>query len=119
MIKDILDLDVYKDSLKILVHTYGLLKSAPYSERDTVNQLQRACKSIAANIAEGFGKKVYPKEFKRYLMISMASSDECVTHLRSLYITVPAIREKVIHLANEYKILSKRINKLRTSWLSD
>lgn len=119
MIRDVLELEVYQVSMRLLADVYSLTSELPRSERDTVDQLRRATKSIPANIAEGFGKKVYPREFKRFLMIALGSSDECVTHLRTLYVTVPKYRTLVAELADNFKILSKRINKLRTSWLAD
>ena len=119
MIRDVSELEVYQVAMGLLEGVYSLTNQLPRSERHMVDQLRRAAKSIPANIAEGFGKKVYPKEFKRYLMIAMGSSDECVTHLRTLYVVTPRFRPQTVDLANKFKILSKRLNKLRTSWLAD
>ncbi len=119
MIHDVTELEVYNRSMELLEQTYGFLRNIPRSEYDTIDQLKRAAKSIPANISEGFAKRTYPKEFKRFLQIAIGSSDECVTHLRTLYITVPKHRATTQILAEEYKILSKRTNKLRTSWIAD
>lgn len=119
MIKDIDELDIYRDSLKLLSDLYDLFVELPSYERDTVDQIRRAAKSIPANIAEGFGKKIYPKEFRRYLMIAMGSSDECVAHLRILFVTAPRFKARISELGARFKVLSKRINKLRSSWISD
>lgn len=119
MIRDVSELKVYQVAMGLLERVYSLTSQLPRSERDMVDQLRRAAKSVSANISEGFGKKVYPKEFKRFLMIAMGSSDECVTHLRTLYIVTPRFRSQVVDLADKFKVLSKRINKLRTSWLAD
>lgn len=105
--------------IRDVADVYDLTNRMSRSEHDTIDQLRRATKSIPANIAEGFGKKTYPREFKRFLMIALGSSDECVTHLRTFYVTTPRFREKVTELAENFKVLSKRINKLRTSWLAD
>lgn len=119
MIKDVDELDVYRDSLDLLDKLYKFLVKLSRAEYDTIDQIKRAAKSIPANIAEGFGKKIYPKEFKRFLMIAMGSSDECVAHLRILFVTVPKYRQEIMLLGEQFKTLSKRINKLRTSWLTD
>ncbi len=119
MIRDVDELEVYKESLVLLESLYSFLRALSRSEYDTIDQIKRAAKSIPANIAEGFGKKLYPREFKRFLAIAMGSSDECVAHLRILFVTVPKHREEITLLGSQFKTLSKRINKLRTSWLAD
>lgn len=119
MILDVTDLEVYQLSLKLVEKLYDLLKKIPKSEFDTINQIKRSAKSIPANIAEGFGKRGSPKEFKRFLQIALGSSDETITHLRMLYITSPYSRESIKNLANVFKVLSKRLNKLHSSWVSD
>jgi four helix bundle protein len=81
-------------------------------------RLKRASKSIPANIAEGFAKRSSEKEFKRFLKIAIGSSDEVVTHLRTMAITVPRLLNEVKEIGEKYKTLSKRINKLHTIWQS-
>lgn len=116
MIRDVTDLEVYTLSLNVLQILYNLLRRIPRSERDTIDQLRRASKSIPANIAEGFAKRSSEKEFKRFLKIAIGSSDEVVTHLRMIYITVPTIRTETKEVAELFKTLSKRLNKLHTIW---
>lgn len=104
------------EALSLLAKVYELTKSFPYSERDLADQIKRAAKSISANIAEGFAKRLSPKEFKRFLSISLGSSDEVVAHLRTIYLLMPPLREPSKKLGEEYKILSRRLNVLRTKW---
>lgn len=119
MIKDVTELKVYQQSLVLLNGLYELSRKLPKSERDTIDQIKRSAKSIPANIAEGFGKHRSAKEFKRFLQIAMGSSDETVTHLRTLYITAPYFRSSITDLGREYLSLSKQINKLHTKWVSE
>lgn len=119
MIRDVTDLDVYNDSLKLIAELYTLLRKFPKSEMDTISQLKRAAKSISANIAEGFAKRSSEKEFKRFLKIAIGSSDEVVTHFRTVYYAVTRLQPEVVELANKYKLLSKRLNKLHSIWRSD
>ena len=79
--------------------------------------MKRAAKSISANIAEGFGKRHFGKEFKRYLLNALGSSDEVISHLRTLSLIVPELSEKNNILLEKYKLLSKRINALHKKWL--
>lgn len=116
MIRDVTDLDVYRISLELLVELYDFLKKVPQSEYDSVKQSKRSGKSIPANIAEGFAKRLSLAEFKRFLQIAIGSSDETITHLRMIGITVPRLKAESEILAEKYKSLSKRLNKLHQIW---
>lgn len=118
MIRDVTDLEVYVYSLKLLEKLYAFLHKVPKSEYDSVRQSKRCGKSIPANIAEGFAKRSYEAEFKRFLKIAIGSSDELVTHLRMIAITVPKLKTEAKMLARDYIILSKRLNKLHSIWRS-
>ena len=112
------DLEVYVESLRLLRKLYVLLRKIPRSESDTVRQCKKCGKSIPANIAEGFAKRSSSKEFKRFLKIALGSSDELITHLRTLVIAVPRLMSEAKELALEYKVLSKRVNSLHKNWCS-
>ena len=121
MIRDVTDLDVYNRALKALETVYQLSKQIPQSHFKLRSQIDSAAEGVHAQIAEGFAKRRSAKEFKRFLEISMGSSDEVITHARSIEILAihyPKIDkdlcEKVIA---EYKIISKQINRLRNNWI--
>lgn len=116
MIKDVTDLEIYKESLRLMAKLYEFLKKVPASEYDTVRQCKKCGKSIPAQIAEGFAKRFYPAEMKRFLMIAIGSSDELVTHLRMLSIAVPRLSLEASELGEEYTILSKRLNSTHKNW---
>ncbi len=118
MIRDVTDLDVYKLSLNLLEDLYPLFNKVPASEYDSVKQCKRSAKSVPANLAEGFAKRSSAAEFKRFLKIAIASSDETITHLRMIAIVVPRLKSNALEFADNYKVLSKRINKLHKIWNS-
>lgn len=119
MIRDVTDLKVYILSLGLLKELYAFLRKIPKSEYDTVRNCKRAGKSIPTNLAEGFAKRAYEAVFKKHLKICIGSSDEVITHLRTIAITVPRLAEEAKKLAEKYKVLSKRLNKLHKIWRSD
>lgn len=119
MIRDVTDLEVYNESLKMIEEIYKLIRKFPKSEYDSVSQIKRAAKSVTANIGEGFAKRGSEKEFKRFLQIAIGSSDEVVTHFRTIYHAIPRLQGEVVELAQKYKVLSKRLNKLHSIWRSD
>lgn len=116
VIKNINDLDVYRESLKILPEVYEFLRSIPKSELDSIYQIKRATKAIPAIISEGFAKRNSSKEFKRYLLIAIGSSDEVITHLRVISILIPDLADKANILINKFITISKRLNALHKKW---
>ncbi len=116
MIRSVSDLEIYNLSMRLLKIVYEFTADFPRSEFSTQDQIRRAAKSIPANIAEGFAKKISSKEFKRYLTIALGSSDEVVAHLKMIEIIIPTDTFSARELLEQYIILSKRINKLRSSW---
>lgn len=75
------NLQVWQDSRKFVSHIYTLTKNFPPDERFSLtDQLRRAAVSIALNIAEGSDRKS-DIEFRRYLRMSITSTEEVVTAL--------------------------------------
>lgn len=50
-------------------------------------QIRRSSKSVKSNIVEGYGRSRYKKEFIRFLIFAIASNDETIDHLETLYET--------------------------------
>lgn len=72
------DIEVFQRAYKasLIIHK-TTLKFPAIEQYALGDQLRRASKSICANIAEGYGKQKNSKaEFKRFLLMSLGSSDE-------------------------------------------
>jgi four helix bundle protein len=118
MIRDVTDLEVYNESLRLLRKLYAFLLKLPKSEYDTIVQCKKCGKSIPANMAEGWAKRSSELEFRRFFKIAIGSSDELISHLRTVVIAVPRLLIEAKELAEEYKVLSKRLNSLHSHWRS-
>lgn len=120
MIKDVTDLKVYQLALGLLEPLYKLASLLPENHRKLRYQVIEAGEKIPPQIAEGFGKKKSPREFCRFLSIALGSSDEVITHLREVAIVAKSyLRIQVKdcdNLIEQYKIVSKMLNKLLSSW---
>lgn len=116
MIKNVVDLEIYCEALNLLPKLYTFLNKIAYSERFLVDQSKRAGTSIPANIAEGFSKRIYEKEFKRYLLIALASCDELLSHLRTMALIMPEFSTEINELMQTYTVLAKKINKAHSVW---
>lgn len=77
MIKSFLDLDVYQLSYRLALDVFSITKSFPNSEKYSLtSQIIRSTRSISANLAEGFARRIYPAEFKKFLIYSAGSLEE-------------------------------------------
>lgn len=120
MIYDVTDLEVYRRSLDALNIVYELARQLrPINPKLSI-QITSAAESVPSNIAEGFAKRKSAKEFMRFLEISMGSSDEVITRARSakiLGLRNPRIDNNLCDsIINEYKIISKQLNRLSRNW---
>lgn len=77
MIKTLSDLDVFNISYQLAMEIFQLSRIFPKEEKySLIDQIVRSSRSISANIAEGWGKRVYENEFKRHLVYAMGSLEE-------------------------------------------
>lgn len=72
------DLNAYQKAYQAALEIHKLSLNFPKMEQYAMaDQMRRASKGICANIAEGFSKKRHSSpEFKRFLSMAIASSDE-------------------------------------------
>ncbi len=74
-------LDVWKKSVDFTVEIYRVTDSFPKEEKfGLTSQLRRASVSIAANVAEGAGRRS-TKEFLNFLSMAQGSASEVETEL--------------------------------------
>jgi len=78
------DLIAWQASMQLLVEVYRVARQLPDIERyGLAAQLRRAAVSIAANIAEGFGRSARG-DYLRHLSIACGSLREIETHLEAV-----------------------------------
>jgi len=74
--------DVSKD-----VHKMTLTKLPKFELYEEGSRIRRSCKSVRANIVEGYGRRDYKQDFVRFLTFALSSNDETTDHLECLFET--------------------------------
>ncbi len=88
-------------------HAFGVachsasLRLPKYELFESGSQLRRASKSVSANIVEGYGRRGYPAEYNRFLVIALASNDESMEWLTYVSDCHPDLQEHFSPLINE------------------
>lgn len=70
---------------------------------EEAQQIRRSIKSVRSNIVEGYGRRFYKQEFVRFIIIALASNDETIDHLETLFETKSLTDE------NEFNDLKSRL----------
>ena len=114
MIERFEDLKVFQRAYKASLEIHRMSLSLPEAERYVLSdQMRRASRSICALLAEGFGKQANSKrEFRRYLLMAVGSSDEMRVWLRYCYDLGYIGAEEWQALRDEYEEISKMLQGL-------
>lgn len=76
------DLIVYQMAFESAIEIYNLTKSFPKEERYSLtDQIRRSSRSVCANIAEAYRRRLYPKSFVAKLIDCISESSETQTWL--------------------------------------
>src|SRR3989344_2469072 len=117
MIRSFKDLKVYQGSYELALVINKAILRLPNSEKyDLVDQMRRASKSVPANLAEGYAKRLSEKEFKRYLLSAIGSCNEMVVHISFAKDLGFWKGEFCEDLLKRYDILGKQLTKLLQNW---
>lgn len=75
------EIEIYQQSLELTSKIYALTRNSSVSKDfSLVNQVRSASISIAANIAEGYGRRTR-KDFAQFLSIALGSANEVICYL--------------------------------------
>lgn len=88
------DLEIYRDAMELGEEVWDIVMGWEHFARDTVGkQLVRAIDSVAANLAEGYGRYHF-KENQKFCFYSRGSAEESQTWIEK------ASRRKLVDLPN-------------------
>ena len=92
--------------LVVDIHNMTLKKLPKFEIYEEGAQIRKSSKSAKSTIVEGYGRRRYKQEFIRFLAYALASNDETIDHLETLYET-GSLTDRTI-----YEDLHGRIDKL-------
>ncbi len=82
------DLEVWQIAREISIEIHKMTLTLPKFEMyEEGSQIRRSSKSIRSNIVEGYGRRRYKNEFIKFITYAIASTDETIDHLETLFET--------------------------------
>jgi len=98
-------------SLTIDIHRMSIRELPKFEHYEVGSQIRRSMKSIRSNIVEGYGRRRYKQEFIRFLTHALASSDETIDHLETLFETGSLSNDVLFNeLKARLETLGKKLN---------
>lgn len=117
MIKSFKDLDVYNEAYELAIIINQNVNKLPLFEKnDLGSQLRRASKSIPANIAEGWAKRRFEKQFKVHLDVALGSCNEMEVHITMARDLSFWKKDFCEELLQRYIYLGGKLVNLRNKW---
>jgi len=107
------NLEIWQLSRELVVdiHKMTLSKLPKFEMFEEGSQIRRSAKSTKSTIVEGYGRRRYKKDFIRFLSYALASNDETIDHLETLFDTGSLEDEELFNaLSKRLKILGKKLN---------
>ncbi|MBC8432518.1 MAG: four helix bundle protein [Desulfobacterales bacterium] len=97
--------------LVVDIHKMTLSKLPKFEMFEEGSQIRKSAKSTKSTIVESYGRRRYKKDFIRFLSYALASNDETIDHLETLFDTGSLEDEELFNsLCKRFKILGKKLN---------
>jgi four helix bundle protein len=107
------NLEIWRLSREVTIdiHKMTLNKLPKFEMYEEGSQIRRSSKSTRSSIVEGYGRRRYKQEFIRFLSYAIASNDETIDHLETLFET-ESLTDKDLYddIYKKLEILGKKLN---------
>lgn len=106
------NLEIWKLADEVVIEIHEMtLKLPKFEMYEEGSQLRRSSKTTKSCIVEGYGRKRYKADFIKYLIYALASNDESIDHLETLYKTKSLTDEKNYNsIHSKLQTLGKKLN---------
>jgi len=107
------NLEIWQESRTLVVdiHKMTLQKLPKFETYEEGSQIRKSCKSVKSTIVEGYGRRKYKPDYLRFLIYAIASNDETIDHLETLYET-GSLKDQELYqsIHDRIEILGKKLN---------
>ena len=105
-------LEVYRLAIELVqdIHVMTMTCLPDYEKYETGAQIRRSVKSIKSNIVEGYGRRIYKKDFLHFLIMAYSSAEETIDHLDTLLQTGSIKNEQYLQLHQKADLLARKLN---------
>lgn len=111
------DLQVYTLSHRLAMKIFWLTTTFPAEEKYSLtDQIRRSSRSVAANIAEGWGKRRFENTFKKHLIDAIGSLEETKYWLLFALDCQYISQESYNELTADAEYLGAKLSKLHENW---
>lgn len=111
------DLEIWQISREVVIDLHKMSLELPKFEMyEEGSQIRRSSKSVKSNIVEGYGRRNYKNEYIRFITFALASNDETLDHLETLFET-GSLTDKIFYdnIHSKIELLGKKINRFLQS----
>jgi four helix bundle protein len=111
------DLEVWQIARELSIEIHKMTLTLPKFEMyEEGSQIRRSSKSIRSNIVEGYGRRRYKNEFIKFIVYAIASTDETIDQLETLFET-ESLQDEVLFksLLGKSNLLGKKLIKFLDS----
>ena len=107
------NLEIWQLARESVIEIHKMTLSLPKFEMyEEGSQIRRSSKSVKSTIVEGYGRRNYKSDYIKYLTYALASNDETIDHLETLFET-ESLTDKILYesLHSRIETLGKKINR--------
>ncbi len=104
-------LNVYRLSFILAMDIFEISKTFPKEEKYSLtDQVRRSSRSICANLAEGYRKRIYPKSFSAKMIDCAGECSETLVHLKFAHCCNYITSEILTYFETRYDEVGKILN---------
>ncbi len=115
------NLEVWQLAREVSIEVHKMSLNLPkFEQYEVASQIRRSSKSVRSNIVEGYGRRMYKADYIKFLICALASNDETMDHLETLWETKSLIQEDVYEkLRSKIDLLGRKLNRFISSVQSE